>query len=108
MDVLLTVSTTSTFLAPRPEVDILASSNYDSNTNEMVIDFQEMTNAPVDGFILRRSMNNHPGDSFPNDWPQVSIPRTLNVPVEGASRFRAPVTPGDPRGFYVVEAIINE
>ncbi len=107
VDVLLSVGTQSELLAPPVEIDILASSGMNAETSEFIIDFEERTDAPVDGFILRRSINNHPGDVFPDDWEQVLIPRLINFPHEGASRFAIPQDPNAIRQFYIIEAVIN-
>jgi len=101
MDVLLSISTDSTFLAPPVNIDLLSTTGFDPSTNKMIIEFKETTNPPVNlGFAIRRSKNNHPGDAFPMDWDQIPVGGTIS---NGCIRFEVPVDPSDIRGFFRVQ-----
>ena len=99
MDVLLSLDTSSSVEAPPIKLDVLATSGYDTTTDEMVVHFEETTSAPIDLFVLRRSTTGRPGGR-PEDYEDVGT-----IPASDATRtFRVPVPEGTPRGFYHVEA----
>jgi len=103
LSVLLSIRSESTLVAPAPSIEVLA---VERDEDELVLDFQETTAAPLDGFVLWRSAD--PGAAFPEMWQQLAIPRFVDVPFVGANRFRIPIDPGvRPRDFFVVQGVVE-
>ena len=104
IDMLLTVQTTDE--VAYPPVNIISHNLQMTSSNVFIIDFEETTANPVVGFVLRKSTN---VDLTPlSSWEQVVIPRYINVPQAGWSRFYAPVDPTLPRCFYAIEPVIQQ
>ncbi|WP_193213756.1 hypothetical protein [Luteolibacter marinus] len=103
LSVLLSIRSESTFEASPPEIEILG---LEIDGPEYVIDFTEKTGVAVDGYVIWSSKDLQ--GNFPDDWTQLVVPRYLNVPVPGASRFRVPIDPGvNPRCFFVIQAVVE-
>lgn len=101
--VLLTIRTESVVVAPPPEIKIIDTF---IDGSDFVLDFEETTGAPLDGFLLRSSKDMM-GD-FPADWPQLLVPRTIGLPYPGASRYRIPINLlVNPKCFYRIQPFIE-
>ena len=102
MSVLLSLRTESTFLHRAPQIEILDAGIVGS---EYVIDFMETTEAPINGYILRTTKDL--GAEFPNEWPQIGVPRFIDVPFNGANRFKAPIDlQKNPFCFFTIQPVL--
>ena len=90
------------------EIDILESSGFNPSTNEFLVDFEETTDPSLDEYVLYGSEKGRPFDVYPEDWEQVLVPRMIDVPHPGASRFRVSIDPSDTRGFFMVAAVPDD
>jgi hypothetical protein len=103
ISILLSIRSESAFVAAAPEIKVL---NAGIEGSEFVLDFEVMTDAPIDGFLLRSSKDMK-GD-FPEDWPQLVIPYAIDLPHPGANRFRIPIDPGaNPRYFFRIQPFLE-
>ena len=101
--VLLSIRSDSTFVAAPPVVEILSAG---VEGPELVVDFVETTGAPLDGFILWSSKNL--ADDFPSNWSQVGVPRFIDQPFPGASRYRIPIDPvTNPECFFRIQPFVE-
>jgi hypothetical protein len=101
--VLLSIRSVATFAAPAPNVRILDAR---IEGTDYIIEFEETTGAPVDGFLLRTSKDM--SGSFPMDWPSLPIPRFIDVPYPGASRYTIPIDlDTNPSCFFVVQPFLE-
>ena len=89
---------------PAPDLRIF-DTGIDPSGN-FFLDFEDHNNVPVDGYILRSNPTLQ--GAIPQDWPQVPVPRFIDVPRPGASRFVIPRNPAMMSDFFVVEAIFED
>jgi hypothetical protein len=101
--VLLSIRSVSLFDEAAPKIEVISAG---IDGSDYVIDFQETTGATLDGFILKSSKDM--SETSPDVWPQILIPYTLDVPFEGANRFKFPLNlVEDPRRFFVVDGFLQ-
>lgn len=67
----------------------------------MNIDFQETTQNPYVGFLLRKA--SEIGQQPISQWEPQSLPYYLNVPIPGWNRFQVPYSAADTKLFFWIE-----
>ena len=103
-DVLLSLSTVSTLRFPAPDIHIFTSEF--NGDGDFVLEFEDRKEVPVDGYILFKSTDL--SGPFPDAWTQLALPRLIDAPHPGASRFTIPIDPGSKRCFFVIQPVFDD
>ena len=98
--ILLSILSTSSFVAPAPNIEILSG---DIDGTLFVLDFKETTSAPDIGFILRGSKDM--SEDSASMWDQVPLPYTI---FPDRNRFNIPVDMMMcPSRYFVIQPVAD-
>lgn len=97
------VAINSVYTEVYPPVNIVVH-NARVSGNSFIIDFEETTDNPLVGYLLR-STEQLNGIKV-SDWDILPYGYQINVPVAGRNRFTVPYNPMIPQRFYAVDPVI--